>query len=271
MMKKRTLVACLLMGALLVPSMAQAETAFFPDPTGTQPIHTETNPQSIHIEKLDANAEVVKDNDEKDAGQAEDQKVLKKVTLTIGSTTFHMCKTVCGEEGTMDVAPMIKDNRTFIPLRAVSEALGATVDFVEATDETPATITVVKGETTIVMTPDVTTYTVNGEEKTLDAAPFIEGDRTMVPIRFIAEGFGYEVEAIANDAGLTDKVVIYVQPKEEEPAVDEKQPAVEEEQPAVEEGDKADADKADADKADADKAEGDKADGENAEAPADGE
>lgn len=233
-MKKRTLIACLMMGALLVPSLAQAEDAFFPDATGTKPVHTVTTEQSIEIEKLDENAEVI----QKEEADPEAGKVLKKITLTIGSDKYFMCKTICGEEGTLHVAPLIQDNRTFIPLRDVGEALGATVDYVAATDDALATITIVKGDKTIVMNPGEVAYTVNGEEKTLDAAPFINEDFTMVPLRFVAEAFGYEVEALANDAGLTEKVIIYVQPREVNVAVQEEEPAVEEpvvEEPVVEE------------------------------------
>ena len=45
---------------------------------------------------------------------------------------------------------------------------------------------------------------VDGEEKKLDAAPIIKNDRTMVPIRFIAEELGYNVEWDA----LTREVII---------------------------------------------------------------
>ncbi len=50
-----------------------------------------------------------------------------------------------------------------------------------------------------------TDYTVNGVEKELDVAPFIENGRTFVPIRFVAEEFGMEADWGPED-GLTEWV-----------------------------------------------------------------
>ena len=48
--------------------------------------------------------------------------------------------------------------------------------------------------TSIQLQPDSTTATINGEENTLDAAPFISAEnRTVAPLRFIAEALGAEV------------------------------------------------------------------------------
>ncbi|MBR5539002.1 MAG: metallophosphoesterase [Clostridia bacterium] len=47
--------------------------------------------------------------------------------------------------------------------------------------------------TEIKMTIDSLTATVNGESKTLDAAPIIKSSRTMLPVRFVAENLGATV------------------------------------------------------------------------------
>ena len=65
-----------------------------------------------------------------------------------------------------------------------------------ATDEQTVTIT---------LTIDSQTYTRNGESLSLDVPPYISQDnRTMVPIRFIAEGFGAQVRWY--DEGKTDYI-----------------------------------------------------------------
>ena len=46
----------------------------------------------------------------------------------------------------------------------------------------------------LVLTLDSTIATVGGETKTLDVAPFLHADRTMVPFRFIGEMLGAEVD-----------------------------------------------------------------------------
>lgn len=50
-----------------------------------------------------------------------------------------------------------------------------------------------KNKKSINMFIDKKDYLINGEKKKMDVAPFIQDERTMVPLRFIAEGFGAEV------------------------------------------------------------------------------
>ena len=53
-----------------------------------------------------------------------------------------------------------------------------------------------------------TTYTINDEEQTMDVAPVIgSGDRTYVPIRFVAEALGYKVTPLYAADGTTASVV----------------------------------------------------------------
>lgn len=125
----------------------------------------------------------------------------QKVELTIGSTAMK----VDGTTVTMDVAPLIYLDRTFVPLRAVAQAFGGDVNYDDAT----RVITIKLGNTTMVMTPGSKSYTVNGTTKTTDAAPYIIADagRTMVPFRVIGEELGYDVEAISRPDGTTSGVV----------------------------------------------------------------
>jgi hypothetical protein len=92
-----------------------------------------------------------------------------------------------------DVDPYIvkleTGSRTLVPLRNLAEALGCEVGWVN-----PDQINIMLGETTINMFVNKTGYTVNGVEKQLDAPPFIMENRTMVPLRFVAEELGCTVE-----------------------------------------------------------------------------
>lgn len=94
-----------------------------------------------------------------------------------------------------DQAPQIINDRTMVPVRAIFEALGATVDW---NGETKTVTSTLEG-TTVVMTIDSPVMTVNNAEKTLDAAPLIHGGRTLVPVRAVSEGFGCTVEWIAEE------------------------------------------------------------------------
>ena len=128
----------------------------------------------------------------------EDINAEKSVVMTIGSADF----VVDNEIVNGDAAPYVADSRTMVPIRALSESFGAEVDFKDNV------VTIVDGDTTIVMTIGETTYTVNGEEKTMDVAPVIgSGDRTYVPVRFVGEALGYEVTALYAADGTTSSVV----------------------------------------------------------------
>lgn len=110
----------------------------------------------------------------------------KKVVVTIGSTTMQ----VDGKNKTIIAPPIVDNGRTYVPLRAISEAFGATVDWKQATN----LITIDRGDTHIVMTPYKLAYTLNGQEKMMDVAPYISTAyaSTMVPVRFIADAFGFD-------------------------------------------------------------------------------
>lgn len=93
-----------------------------------------------------------------------------------------------------DVDPFVMNlksgKRILVPLRNLAEALGSEVSWVA-----PDQINIQRGDTFITMYINKKTYYINDEEKQLDAPPFIMGDkRTMVPVRFVAEGLGCIVQ-----------------------------------------------------------------------------
>lgn len=95
-----------------------------------------------------------------------------------------------GEYVTGDVSPTIVNDRTLVPLRMISEKLGIEPIW----NEKEKTITLNKEEKVIVFKVGDINYSVQGENKTLDAAPQIISDRTFVPLRVIAEVFGKNVD-----------------------------------------------------------------------------
>lgn len=122
------------------------------------------------------------------------------VVMTIDSKTVL----VNNEMDTLDVAPYIKDSRTYVPLRALAQSFGAEVNWDEKTGE----ITVDGNGTKVVLEVGKTTYTVNDNEKTMDVAPELDSaaGRTLVPVRFVAEALGYTVTAIYGADGTTSSV-----------------------------------------------------------------
>lgn len=90
-----------------------------------------------------------------------------------------------------DQAPVIIDDRTLVPMRAIFEALGSEVTWVEESQ----TVISTKGEDILVLTIGETGLYKNGQlVYTMDVPARILGDRTMVPVRAIAESFDAEVQ-----------------------------------------------------------------------------
>jgi len=88
-----------------------------------------------------------------------------------------------------DTNPVLISDRTFVPMRKIFETLRANVIWEESTQ----TVTAVKGETTIVLQINNAVAKINGKSVQLDAAPCVINDRTLVPIRFIAQSLGAQV------------------------------------------------------------------------------
>jgi hypothetical protein len=92
---------------------------------------------------------------------------------------------------TMDAAPYIdtSSGRTLVPVRYLGDALGAQTNW----DAASQTVTVTKGSTTISMVIGSTALNVNGQAQTMDQAPVINGGRTFLPARWVAEALGYSI------------------------------------------------------------------------------
>lgn len=89
-----------------------------------------------------------------------------------------------------NVMPFIEDGVTLAPIRAVTEALGAEVIWNSETQE----IVIKKDDININMTIGDNIAYINDNEVLLDVAPQIRDDRTVVPMRFIAESFNLNVD-----------------------------------------------------------------------------
>ena len=88
-----------------------------------------------------------------------------------------------------DTPPTNIDGRVLVPVRAILEAMGATVLW----NGEARTVTSKLNDTTVVMTIDSAQMKINGKTKTIDVPAKILGDRTMVPARAITEAFGANV------------------------------------------------------------------------------
>lgn len=97
-----------------------------------------------------------------------------------------------GEKLELDVPPQLVENRTLVPLRAIFEKLGATVEWDQATQTATAT----KGTDVVQITIDSTTAYINGQAQTLDVPAMVMDNRTLVPVRFVSEALQADVQWI---------------------------------------------------------------------------
>lgn len=91
------------------------------------------------------------------------------------------------------VKPYIDENdRTMVPVRFIAEAMGATVAWSGPTEQ----ITITYKDKVILMTVGSKEFKINGIVKNMDTTPVINKgwDRTVVPVRFIAEAFLRDVK-----------------------------------------------------------------------------
>jgi Copper amine oxidase N-terminal domain len=95
--------------------------------------------------------------------------------------------TVNGQPANLNPAPTERAGRVFVPLRGVFEQLGATVVYqggvINATG---------RGHT-VSLKIGSQQGTVDGQQQTLDVAPFIIGASTYVPLRFVSQALGATV------------------------------------------------------------------------------
>ena len=89
-----------------------------------------------------------------------------------------------------DVAPILVNGRTMVPLRAIFEKLGATVDWDNAT----RTAIAKKGNVSVSIAINDSTLYKNGNPVTLDVPAQLKGGRTLVPLRAVSEAFACDVQ-----------------------------------------------------------------------------
>lgn len=88
------------------------------------------------------------------------------------------------------VAPMQAGGRVLVPLRGVFESLGATVNY----DAPTSTIYATRGATNVRLRLGSTQADVNGETRYLDVPAQSRFGRTFVPLRFVSETLGAQVQ-----------------------------------------------------------------------------
>ena len=126
----------------------------------------------------------------KSVSQSIEKRLENAVALYIGSSQAI----VNNKEKQVDstnakVKPYIKNDRTMVPVRFISENLGAQVEW----DAQSSKVTVSLGDRVVVLTVGSKTMKVGDKTVDLDVAPELNEDRTYLPLRGLVEGLGKKV------------------------------------------------------------------------------
>lgn len=119
--------------------------------------------------------------------------------LTLGSKTIL----VDGKQVPIDTAPAIFNARTFIPIRILTEVFGGSI----AWDASEQKVTIVKTGTTLNLWIGKNTAEIDGKSVSIDTdpavVPVILSGRTLLPLRFVAESLGLDVQWDASTKTVT--------------------------------------------------------------------
>ena len=136
--------------------------------------------------------------------EAEQSKLSEAVILYIGSSDAYVntVKTKIDVDN-RKIVPIIKEGRTLVPVRFVSESLKADVDW----DSANSIVTIKLGENTAILKPGKKIMALNNNPVELDVAPEIIEGRTYLPLRRL-------VEDVLNKNIFYDRNVIIISEKD---------------------------------------------------------
>lgn len=116
------------------------------------------------------------------------------ISIFISSSTTYAAEHQIKIDGVAiasEVKPETKNKRTMVPLRVISENLGASV--VWSNSKVNSKVIIAKSDMKVILTLNSSTALKNGEKMLLDVKPYMKNNRIFVPLRFIAETFGCNV------------------------------------------------------------------------------
>lgn len=121
-------------------------------------------------------------------------------SVYINGSSNDISVEIDGSKTKFEQQPVIYNGRTLVPMRKIFETLGAKVEW----DDEMKSATGTTGDKVIKVTVGSNVMYVNGNPIILDTSPIIMSERTLVPIRAVAEGLDCNVDWIPD----TNTVVI---------------------------------------------------------------
>lgn len=106
-------------------------------------------------------------------------------SFTVGDTKYY----ISDQECVMDVAPYVKDGRTFLPLRFAANAVGISNENISWDPQTKL-VTLKKNDLILEFQVDSNTMKQNNSVIDMDVKPEVQSGRVMLPIRWLAQSLG---------------------------------------------------------------------------------
>lgn len=137
---------------------------------------------------------------------AKSEKILNMLAEKWNQDGFQGFKVIAlGNELQFDVPPQVINGRTLIPLRKVTEALGAKIDY----NGEARMVTIELSNKRIQLVLDSADATVNGNSVKLDVPAMVVDGRTLVPLRFVSESLdkavGFAMNGDARVISISDR------------------------------------------------------------------
>ncbi len=124
--------------------------------------------------------------------------MLASLSVAVSAEEAPIKVSVEGEAVALIPDPVIVNDRTLAPMEEMFEALGIAY----AIDESSNTIMTMKNGKALVMQVDNTIFGADNAEATLDAAPQIVDGEIMIPVRAVAEAYGFNVDWVAEERSV---------------------------------------------------------------------
>ena len=121
-----------------------------------------------------------------------------EIILQIGNPKMYIEKSIDEDQ---NVVPLISGDRTLVPIRSIVETVGGRVEW----DAVEKKITIRYAGKKIVLWVDKNEAMINNVRTTMDVAPQVINDRTMLPLRFVTEKMGAVVDWNQADKKITLK------------------------------------------------------------------
>jgi len=117
------------------------------------------------------------------------KQLVKSVVFVVGNDRYFVDGQKPGVK--MDAKPFIENDRTFVPVRYLSNALGVTDKYIGW--KSPKVTLKEPGFPVVELSVGSKTIKSDSKATTMDVAPLLKQSRTYLPARWVAEALGYQV------------------------------------------------------------------------------